>query len=842
MRTTRLLTTVAFAFASTSLWAQEYMEPWIWRNPKYDVNEHLYFDGTQYRPDYEAFLWKRNEASREQAWMVSTAREGVPVYGSPGGQPSDTKLPFGQELWVLAEKGEFIQINEKRKGPALGWVHKRDLVLWSTPLVDRNTGIEIKAFVVNTTRSGSQMKVNKEKYKVYDSPTGEHVLKENYIYDVLFVYRYERGKDGRAGRYLVSPHYELNSFHKLAGWISEERVKIWSTSLCIEPNWDRDAIRERQQAGIEAKVFAVEMPGAQDKMQEYVRTGKGQGLVGGKYRDPAFVPDEIERNPRMTGKVFRYPVFGGTMKGTDNCEFLTGVSAKINMGNTNMIEGIDQDSYVEISRRHDLIKEQMGQVNIVFVVEATAGMQGYVKLASDQIRALARRQQDENRFSFGAVVYRNDLAARSKDQETEENYLSAFGLSDDAAKVADWMGKQIATDAGDLEDTQAMHFALKRAIGLMKNDQANILVHITRSPDHASSDFPDRDRKTFVSITDLGRTLEADKEVHYIGYTAHTNPDPVLREDAFNWMHNTVMSSFANTLSKKFVGALGYIAEGLKPQAPRTIESEVNGVRTMGMHPSYFYMRSHLITSPDQMNTMGRSVAANIDSCLAMNERFMGYMDLIVEDESATADMTGEFTSSAFLLAKLIPDNLDKAQKDAYIKYFEEQKVQVFADAQTVYKAGSLRQPLFRYVLFMPEERLSQRYNQLNNIVTAINKMSAEEVRKKVKESWEESAKDVLGGKDFGQLGIADLQVRMLGIEKMDIIRPFNTGQLMGNVRINDVDDPRKFSDMQFQQYLDRLKLSLAELKKIRESDNFYQVVGDMSTKFYWVPVEFYFD
>ena len=119
MLTTRLLTTVALAFASFALWAQELMEPKIWHNLRYDWNEHLYYDGTLFRADYEAFQPKKNEVSRQQKWMVFTVAEGIPVYGAPNGQISGVKLPFGQELWVIEEndklKKEIFRLREKER-------------------------------------------------------------------------------------------------------------------------------------------------------------------------------------------------------------------------------------------------------------------------------------------------------------------------------------------------------------------------------------------------------------------------------------------------------------------------------------------------------------------------------------------------------------------------------------------------------------------------------------------------------------------------------------------------------------------------------------------------------
>lgn len=260
-------------------------EPEIWKEVKYDIGEFKYIDEQKNkRTDYEKFSASKRD--NKEVWRVFTDRENIPVYDEPDGKVVGSVPGFSTRLYVYKEDGTYLLVSEQNRGPGTWWCRKTDLVLWRKPYKDPETGIEIKAFVVNTVKAAGEIALdaNKEKYKVLagPSPTAT-VLKEKFIYDVLFVYKYVPGANRGDGFYLVSQNDELSSGDDLGllGWVSEKRVKTWGTRLCLEPNFAPEALAERKSTNTQAKLFAA---GAQADMESFLKNGTGEGLVDSTLR------------------------------------------------------------------------------------------------------------------------------------------------------------------------------------------------------------------------------------------------------------------------------------------------------------------------------------------------------------------------------------------------------------------------------------------------------------------------------------------------------------------------------------------------------------------------------
>jgi len=842
---TCILVHISFGYVS----GQDLLElPEQWENATYDILNKKYVDLKSPENRVENY-WELDgrKTAKNIYWRVSASREGIPLFDLPNGSKVG-ELKLGETQFVLNEHKEYIKLSGLDEKP-IGWCHKKDLILWKTPLLDINTGIEIKAFMVNKF-SGSRDNLrlimsDKERYQIYDGPGPDaNVIGKELIYDVFFVFKYENpsGIPGK-GRYLVSQHFELSDLDVLLGWVNEDRLTLWTTSICIEPNFEPEALEERNKKGIIATVFPENFVDPTD-MANYRKTGEIEmALVTSELRDPAM--GDYKKDPRMYGRIFRYPVFQGkNYVQQNNCRFRTGIAGKFNLANTETVEGFNDRVYTMLKKKRERLQDQIAYQNIIFVLDGTDGMARYFQTAAEIIDRKVESNMigGDNKTKYGAVIYRNEFFGKSWTEDPEDKIITTYELSPDGKTLARDLKKE-ALQCGERvpSATKAVYYGLEKALDLCRPDQTNIIIHVGHNPDN-SSEFlyydPDK-AKTHTTPNDIANAIPTDVEIHFINFVGYSeNVENQQRKLLFSNISNGLLPELSAEQSNKYAG-IDYYENYKKPEAPVLSTSSGSGYQSARMANSPFQIKSYFLNDYN-LNIFKEFSLSEIDSCSFKAEKFLANLESVVEDDSPLSDRASEF-SLAYLdlcLQKLLEEDSDNAQ---VMKEFKEwaarEKVQLFVESGTYYRTEALNNPLFKYVIFMNKDDLDQKIDGLRDLSSSFGDGSSDaDMRKALTEYWAKIGESVLGGGSYKGKTPQELKARIYGIEDLDIIMPDIYS--LGEIEISDIEKSKRLSPGELEKIRRHVKTSYNKLVELLESDYYYQV-EDSRSKFYWVPFEY---
>jgi hypothetical protein len=808
-------------------------------------NETYYADDNETR-DYKEFNDTKSVKNAE-IWNVFAAKEGVPILDEPGGKVIK-KAPFSQQFYVSENRGDYLKVQDLRSGDGInGWCHKDDLILWKYPLMDNETKIELKAFMVNNLLSKDVLKKireNKEQYQIYNGPGKDAELVDTrMIYDVFFVYKYENPeKKFGGGRYLISQHYGLSSRTPLIGWVDEARVKIWRTSLCLEPNFDEKALAERNKKDVMATVFTRDFGGLDYAVAYKEKGTTGEGLVEGKLRDPAL--GDYKSEGRMYGNIFRYPVFQGDYSdGGQNTQFQTGVTGKSNIANSGVVEGFNDEVYTRLSKTRDRLNAEMNRENVVFVLDGSNGMKNYHNEITKVLRRLhdANAAENINTRRYGAVIYKNEFNTKSLRENPESDFCKVIAPSADAKEVAMHIEKYTIGEGGDPSEREAVNFALKKAMEMLVPNQTNIIIHLGNGPDNSEDTFWESVKdSTLVTYNDLGNLLRKDLDIHYINFTTYsTEVSQATRKVLYSETAQILLPEMATAQGNKYAG-LSFVDEYKQPEIPVLAEQSLPEYDVSWMRKSPFSFKSYYLNDYHYPLT-STNILSEIDSCRLRTSEFLTSLNSVVEDESPLKERADDFSAP---ILDMIFKSLMKAdegdaefykdQKDWYAK----SKVHIYVDAVTYYKTDVLEQPLFKYVLFMHEEQLKNKTRELGKLLSTLE--DGTDTQKVLAGHWQRVAEETLGmGKSTGKISVDELKNRMLGVQDMDLILPPIYNKIGGKT-IDEIEKGKGFSDQEMDELTRYFRKAFDEIEKIRNSDYYYRI-PNTDQKFYWVPLEYIF-
>lgn len=835
----RLLLFIAILPFGMAAMGQSYLKaPKIWESVRYDRSANTYSDGEgSYRSEYWTFISKK-QALTVDPWRVFTDRADVPVLDEPKGKEL-SKLRFSQIVWVYEEKDDHLKVGNETQ--VLGWVKKQDLILWKTPLRDKDTNIEIKAFAVNTTRASKVLAgggVKKDYFDVYDSPQGGKKINERALYEVLFVYKYAPGMGGSSGRFLVSEFPALSSGTELTGWVSDERLKLWATQLCLEPNWDPLAIKERREKKVYAHIFESGNQVNKENQNAYFNgSGSTKGVLFNDPRDPAFEEGGIEASDRLPGFLFRYPVFSGNMIGEskDNCAFLTGAPTRLDAKYATITEGAaSQDLYRVIQEEVEAMRRTLRNLNVVFVLEAGPGPR--VALLQSAMKALVKADAGDNRLSMGAVVYYNDDAA--KPDAKESTYIVKKELTTKGAGLGEWLSGLDMASRGDLVASRPSYRALIRAMEMAHTGETNIVIHLCGAPNHTDEH---EGRAGYEAEKDLKAPLQKNKNVHYLGYVLPpTDAEKTeLAETLYDQFKESTLKAMASAMREKYRSLVPlHSVDGKMPEAAKVDESIANEQRTLHVTPASMELKVRMYWPGSDVVGL---ITKDVGDCLVASEKFFKVMEKILVDGSDAAKQADPLSTeaSASLIAQLCEgvSGGSEVDKMGCINYSFANKVHYFMDATTLYRAKNLQYPIFKYVIFMKDTELSDRIKQLSGLVNTLDGLTADS-RKAIEEYWKNTAKSILGNVD-GNLKLEEIQERMYGIQNLNIVKPFDGDGLFEGLKLVDLKDTKKFTNERVIKMKGHYNEQLQQLRGVLNDQKLRYEPKNGGGAFYWVPSQF---
>lgn len=855
-----MLRFTVFTFLSLFVFTDSYAQKKIYGLPEAFERPKDYFDmGKQ---AVEKQLYENTGNKSDNPWLVFSDRAVNPIFESPDVSSKVVmNADFKSHFYMTDEKDGRIKIalanspGKKLKAQninELGWIQKKNMLLWYAGLVDRRTDINKKAFLLNRADDIKSVIERKKNMKsltvdIFTEPTSRNMIGDRSIYDYYFVYKKENGM------LLIGEEENMNIMNvesKLPGWVSERRVQEWNTRLSLEPNFDESAFMERK-VNPQYQFCGF---GKESDVKGYVNGGSKSGAYWAN--DPVkFNPkDMASSNPRrFNGSVMRFPMFG--KDNIDGAEFFrSGTIGRIKLlSNSNggiEIEGEMEEK--ELALMKGVLTKMSSKnknVNVFFVTEGTDKTHAFKENIADMIRGLSRNKElgQAVNVRFGALIYRD---VPEGDRITEYKKLTTDGES-----VAEFISNADFVNRRDQDDYTARYYGLKKSIqiaGFNKN-QTNIIFMLGSCGDYSiepgrraaaeagnePSLITDK-AEIFRELTEIGAHLHS-VQLHNDGErmtgTAFAIQSQYLILETAKYIYNK-----QSTDSKwKKLGA------GMQLQVP--VMATPVGVERVDVKSS---KPGTLILPAKLQSVTGSRLAEGVNDMLsaslqyndaiykALNQALKGggINDVPKMYKEGNIDIPGILSG----MATALEDHMQSTgASDNTVSEANNMKLSLYTEIFIPLKGQGARYPLYSYVLFMPESDFLKYQNLIErNINQIANSGSYDEKRKSLFKIYKSLVQKFAGqtfksDKEIEDLTRKDVLEIMQGLNKEGL-----DAEISFNIRIGDIRDEKKVNNQEVDALIKRfndVKLELDRINKLNDRYEF-RFETDESNRYYWLTLD----
>jgi len=741
--------------------------------------------------DSESLLDPTNKLRKGQAWQVFSDRNNNKTYTKPDGINHHKTLSFLEVFYVAEEQDDYVRIvkdselNFLTMSPSVknyGWIKKTRLLIWSHCLVTEKGKINTKAMVLNTIEHLKQpdddepsiVRFRKGPDIYYDN-TGN----ESKLFQFFFVYKRDNywvllGRDAMV--------YDQNHpKDTIVGWAPIKRLTMWDHRIAVEPNWEKDAVKERRN-GLKAKFF--------------VDDGIARKYKKGKHVKPIHILwDRDPLGERYIGEWRRFPL----LKKINNEIFQAGVMGDISTSDSNLL--LKSEKNADIQNKMDTLLTTKRKINIVFVVDATNSMAPYFRPISNAIEESMKQLKSKNKYSFGAVIYR-DLT-ESKKRQRKIQSLS------DSKTISNFLSGIKAGDENNNTKHEAVFYGLKGAlngIGLDKKN-TNVIVLVGDTGDHNSNNA--------IKIVDLLVKKECAFIAFQVKYKKHQAYNDFILQT----------KSIINDTAKRIFEKNSYLGV----DKPHMFTNLNRHWLSQGTYSGCLLDAISTQLKPEQLKSELENFIKELDS---RNEELIKAMRKIIEDgssfdEASDSSKNYKFTSSFtdgllnfFREAQITEEEFDKIKRKKY---------QLYLRLSGTMKVDSQIHPLFKRVLLFERSELDDLRSSIKNLYKA-GTLSISEERKHMYKTWKEILKIHIGDlsdHEMDKLGLNEIHEKVTGL-------PSSTDAIK-NVKLKDIIDKRVFPDNKFIKYVDNVKSKIKNIERILNEDNYKFKFRSNEIPYYWI-------
>lgn len=842
-----------------------------------------YFDNEQ---GYDDYLSNTSPKSKDNAWAVIADRDDIPVYSKPDGIVlPDKKIKFKEFFYVVEEKGEWIKIVKARvdelkiqKGSKIdyGWVRKKSMLMWNEGVSHPVSLIHRKVLLLNRKDQIEEIlkRPDKEIVKIYADPAKSKVLTTRRIFEFFFLLKKENGM------YLLSNEAVLNLFsadQQIVGWVNARDCDIWDTRICLEPNFQSAAVRERKS---NSDLIIRAYDNRKNANMGVSGTSKEFGVFW--KNDPVNLKSDetAKTNPnRLPGSVLRFPMV--SISGETGKEvYRSGIVGKVKLtsGGGQLIREKDEVTMAKLDVRLKALQSKSTNVNIFYVIEGTDYTKPFKESILQSINSISTDLAKENlqQVKYGALIYRDIPEEEVVINGKKVNRLTEFTpLHTDIDKLTNFIRQSEFTNKRDRDEYTALFYGINRALlkagfkssrSTEDKPELNIIILVG-----AYGDFRvDRDRRSAAKghpayfdaaklenlVTNL-YNIDAHLytvQLHNDGYRAASayvkGGQYLMVENAkrlFNEQQKSIRamgSEFRTELRKKGYFAsingptlelddtkeVSYIEEGAIPgQISRPISNQLSHNAITN------YLRDNIQHSVSHVNAL-KAAFVEIVSLGSSGERD----DLKIDELEENPRTAGEF-EQAFINELILALNQNP---DLEIPDITDEKYKLFTEVYIPYKYPEALNPLVSYVLFMPESDLVRYLNNIErNFSTSIAESSYDKKREGLVSIYKALIDQFTGEgaklpKKEDDLTIADVQRLINGVYTSGL--KLEAGK---DIPIKDLTSERKVSNKRIDELIQRFAAVQDNLKKIlregEDHDFCYKTLNDGGVnRYYWVPIE----
>lgn len=760
-------------------------------------------------------------------WVVYSDRSNNHTVKNIGDEMPHKMLEFMEDFYVAEERGDYLLLVKDPEpiygsdgfvfssdSENYGWINKSYMLLWSNSLEEETGGIPIKAMTQNTLdyiegmdlRFQDMVDVDYFYNPELSRPTGRQIR----LYEILYVYKMtDRAVLLGTSSYLHAIADIEGRRRIIYGWVPRDRVVLWDNRVVIEPNWMGDAVAERERKNIMASIFYAHddahkfSVGSQTEFPPIIReAGIGEG---GFYRS------------RQIGEWQRYPLLDA-----QNNIMRVGVMGEITTETT----AIDRVTFANIDRQVSRITEQLGNINIVFVMDGTNSMRDYFHPTSEAVikgmNMINAQMHDNIVFRFGAVVYRDE-------PEREFNRLTEIKpLTENYRDVAKWLEQINVEEFGhDPWLEEAVYYGLREALISVvgDSDQTNLLVLIGDAGNHSRDDRSQVDENIIIQLL-------AGKNTHLLAFQVN-NRDHAAYDDFQEQVKRLALKQAEIMLSK-------IDANERPPGTPTWSQLDNNRIRldnsinmaTLVSPPKGQAMPPNVLTE-EIMSLVAFAEEYTIDRTEGIRDMVQRGRSLeeVLEEQGQSPSSNSKYVGAfdyamIYLLSRLeIDQNILQA--------LSERRGQIYTPAYTPMTKQDLDHPLYKRSLLLSREELGQ----LVRIFGRLQRVSAAADRRtNLRDTWTEILITHLGESDrevIMQRSIEDVMRTVVGIP--------STNTLINTLRLEDITSPGRVSDGEINRYIRDIELKHRDLTRIFNQSNppYEYSFSSGNVHYYWISEDY---
>lgn len=410
-------------------------------------------------------------------WKVFANKNSCKIYSNADvGSSVVQTTGFLDEFYAVDEKAGWIKVvpasnvinSIYKAGAVLGWIPKKDLVLFQEGLKMRNFAYRKAIFTYSMRNLHKNFNANF--YSMPDLNNGGIITSAERTIRTYFIY------DETDKAVLLGERHKFEMLPKeiIVGWVDKNSVEFWNTKVCFEPNFREWAWQERVQ-----HPWTINWINSDAQLWQEKKTNMEASAWPGY----------------GTQKRFNYI---NTFDDSKNIKTGVFYNPSADVGATAVDNMIVKREIANLIKTYSPPK-----INIAFVIDGTQSMDAAFKAVTQSLQQIS--QEVENKVkeyntrynttasvNWGAVVYR-DTESQNKGQFFKLGEKTPAQL----IKELDWE-KQHGKADPDMSIEEAVFWGLRTGLDLFdhRERETNLIIMIGDAGDHHRGDIGEADITT----------------------------------------------------------------------------------------------------------------------------------------------------------------------------------------------------------------------------------------------------------------------------------------------------------------------------------------------------------
>ena len=767
-------------------------------------------------------------------------------------KPDLTSGMFSRMEWlatyfVVEEEAEWIHIvkGKLKSGLTLteetkdyGWVPKENILLWTDGLRDAQTGIHLKALLLNKASEIDRIiKLrNKEVVPMYKGPETDQTIGEKLIYEFYFVLKRENG------RYLLCKNDFISAYNSddIVGWVEDHRINDWNTRIAFEPNFEAGALAERKaKTQFVVKGFTTEKA-ARDCVENNLIDEKA---VVWKNDPAVLLPSKLAKTDvgRFKGAVVRFPLLLNFRN-----YFKSGLVGDITTKN---IEGLKSGYIAQVNhgamvQDYQSMEYARNNMNVFFLLEGTNSVANLVPSICAAISNLKALTTDIVNLKVGIGIYR-DLP-----EDKEGRGYKILPLTSDYGKAEAFVK---STEFGrwyDNDDYTSLNNGLYQSIleAGFNESQTNIICVVGNYADFSQSlvrrtDAQEKGLK-MVSRDQIEKLLS--KIGAHLLFIQGKSEDSDASEK-FGAQGRSFILESAKLQFDEYRKVTKSIPE-IKVQNPDIGSLDESNAVSLENGP-----RLGMVVKPTLYKSLGPAeVSALVDSfvmkVVGFNVLLSKALSKMIEDGASFSDISaGEFTPAIAQVLQKYMDKRNVSWNDEDVQKLVHDKYKLYQEVYIPKKLPGARYESLSYVLFMPQNDLIDYVRQMKLLKKSLGE--TDDVRRESLFNFlikllEDYSGNKSISKNLQNLTTQDIRELMQGLKKEGVGGNLVNFSLTGkdDFQIADIKSKKDISDEQILNFINTLVKKVNVLDDILEQGADYEFsYRSQKNLYYWIPLSYTF-